>query len=79
MITFPCSHAPLGQVAQEAPTTPFVANLHTEMGLKTHQKLLAPQSCSHDLPDPLILWEVFTGGIGDIHVPGFSSAVTLQG
>lgn len=58
--------------------TSFAANLHAGMGLKAYQKFLAPQSCSHDLPDPLIFWEVFTGGIGDIHVPGFSSAVTLQ-
>lgn len=58
--------------------TPFAANLHTGSELNTYQKLLAPQSCSHDLPNPLILREVFTGGIGDIHVPGFSSAVTLQ-
>lgn len=59
-------------------TIPFAANLHARMGLKAYQKLLAPQSCSHDLPDPLILWEVFTGGVGDVHVSGFSSTVTLQ-
>jgi len=44
----------------------------------THQKLVAPQGCSHQLPDPLVLGEVLAGGVGDIHVPGVAAAVALQ-
>lgn len=42
-----------------------------------HQNLLAPQGCSHELSDPLILREVLAGGVGDVHVPGVAAAVTL--
>jgi len=42
----------------------------------THQEVFSSESSSHELANPLVLVEVFTGWVGDVVISGLYGALT---